>query len=309
MILRLTVFGTILLLLSSCVSSKKYKQLEMENGDMSTRIQRLEIARERGELAARDLKQCMDNLTTTQTLLNNTNTKYNGLQESYNELEKNYEEILLQNAELLQVTSEEKKNLTDEINKQKEALADQEAILAERQAKIQESEDKINDLTERLNAEQLRMDSLQSNISNALFVFGPSDLSVEQKDGKIYVSLSQKLLFSKGSDVIDAQGRNAIQKLAEVLKDRTDLDIVVEGHTDSDGAPNTNWDLSTRRATSVVKLLQNTGVDPSSLTAAGRAFYDPVAENDTEANKSKNRRTEIILSPKLDEIMNIFRSK
>lgn len=303
-LLLLAVLSTFI----SCVSSKKYKLLESENTDQSARIQKLEFAREKGEISAAELKVTRDQLSKTEKLLIDVNSKYNGLQESFNIMEKSYEEVLLQNAELLEVTSQEKTKLNNQINQKQQELDAQERLLAEREDRIKESEAQINNLESLLNAEKLRMDTLQNSISNALFVFGPSDLSVIQKDGKIYVSLSQKLLFSKGSDVIDTKGKNALTKLAEVLKERTDIDVLVEGHTDPDGTPETNWDLSTRRATSVVKLLQKTGVAPTSLTASGRAFYDPIAENDNEENKSKNRRTEIILSPKLDQIMQLIRN-
>lgn len=307
MTLRFLLSISLLFSIASCVSSKKYKQLESENANKSTRIERLEEARIAGELAAANLRECTSTLLATQSLLNDMNSRYNGLMESFNFIEKNYEEVLLQNAELLDVTSKEKKELTEEINRKQEEFNEQARLLEERQAKIQESEDRINELTNTLDSEKRKMDSLQTSVSNALFVFGPADLSVEQKNGKIYISLSQKLLFSKGSDVIDSQGKNALNKLADVLKERADFDIIVEGHTDSDGNPDTNWDLSTKRATAVVKFLQQSGVNPEHLTASGRSFYEPIAENDSEDNKSKNRRTEIIISPKLDEIMQLIR--
>lgn len=308
MITKYLPFFCFLLILTSCVSSKKYNLLESENATQSRRISGLEIEKEKGLIAAKELEETKSNLSKTERLLLEVNSKNNGLQESYDFLEKAYEEVLLQNAELLEVTSKEKTTLTNEINKKQEELDLQESLLADREARIQIGEAKINELEALLQNEKLKMDTLQSSISNALFVFGPSDLSIEQKGGKIYVSLSQKLLFNKGSDKIDSKGQNAIKKLADVLQRRSDINIMVEGHTDPDGTIDRNWSLSTRRATAVVKLLQSSGVNPIHLTAAGKSFYDPVAENDTEENKSKNRRTEIILSPKLDQIMELIRS-
>lgn len=293
----------------SCVSSKKYKLLESENFDQKNRIRSLEIAKEKGQIAAAELADTKEMLGKTENLVIDLNSKYNGLQESYDLMEKSYEEVLLQNAELLDVTSQEKTKLTNQIKEKQNELDTQERLLREREEKINESEAKITSLEDLLSTEKLKMDSLQTSISNALFVFGPSDLSVIQKDGKIYVSLSQKLLFSKGSDAIDAKGESALSKLAEVLKERNDINIVVEGHTDPDGTPERNWDLSTKRATSVVKLLQSAGCTPESLTASGKGFYDPLVENDSEENKSLNRRTEIILSPKLDRVIELIRNK
>ncbi|WP_235298406.1 OmpA family protein [Portibacter marinus] len=290
------------------MSSKKYKELESENRRQSSQIRSLELAKSKGEKAADDLADTRQVLRNTESELEELTARYNGLQDSYEELQQSYKEVLDQNKDILDITSREKSNLTREINLKEEALNEKEQELNEKLEQISESQRKIVELEARLEQEKQLMDSLQTTISNALFVFGPSDLSVEQRDGKIYVSLSQKLLFDKNSDKLDAKGKNALSKLAEVLKDREDLDVVVEGHTDVDGDPSYNWDLSTRRATTIVKNLQNAGVNPDHLTAAGRAFYEPVAKNDTEEGKSLNRRTEIILSPKMDQVMELFRS-
>ena len=136
--------------------------------------------------------------------------------------------------------------------------------------------------------------------------FTDSDLTISEKNGKIYVSLSQNLLFASGSDKIDWKGKKAIIQVAQVLNSNQDILVNVEGHTDSDGNPNSNWDLSVRRATAVVKVLTGQGVDAKRVTASGRAFYDPIAPNNSAANKAKNRRTEIILSPKLDLLYDII---
>ena len=307
MTLRFILFSVYILLLASCVSTKKYKLLEYENLDKASRIQKLEAQYEKGLLIAKDLETTSEKLSQTEDLLLEVNAKYTGLQESYDLLQESYDDVVQKNAELLDVTSKEKNDLINQIKKRELDLEEKQSLLDERQAKIQETEAKISDLENLLAEEKLRMDTLQNNISNALFVFGPSDLSVIQKNGKIYVSLSQKLLFAKGSDKIDTQGKNALQKLADVLHERSDVNILVEGHTDPDGNADKNWDLSTRRATAVVKLLQKEGVDPSLLTASGKALYDPIAENDTPENKAKNRRTEIILSPKLDQVLDLIR--
>lgn len=305
--LRFLLILFISLSFTACVSTKKYKLLEYENLEKDSRIQKLELEYEKAKVLEQEFNQQSKDLNQTEDLLLALNAKYTGLQESYKLLQESYDDVVLTNAELLDVTSKEKSILNDQIQKKEIELEQKELLLQERQDKIQETEAKISDLEQLLSEEKLRMDTLQTSISNALFVFGPADLSVIQKNGKIYVSLSQKLLFSKGSDQIDSKGKNALQKLAVVLKTRDDIDILVEGHTDPDGNAENNWDLSTKRATSVVKLLQNEGVNPSHLTASGRALYDPIAENDTEANKSKNRRTEIILSPKLDQILELIR--
>jgi len=121
------------------------------------------------------------------------------------------------------------------------------------------------------------------------------------------VSMSQQLLFRSGSNKLDREGRRAIRQLAQVLRNNQDIDIIVEGHTDTDGETGENWDLSVLRATTVVKELTDNGVDPRRLTASGRAFYEPVASNNSASGKAQNRRTEIIITPKLEELMDLVK--
>jgi chemotaxis protein MotB len=153
----------------------------------------------------------------------------------------------------------------------------------------------------------LMMKELKDNITESLLGFSNEDLNVSERNGRVYVSMSQDLLFAKGSSNIDAKGRDAIRKLAEVLKNHPNIRINVEGHTDTDGPPERNWDLSVTRATAVVKELTRLDVLGHRITASGRAYHDPITFNDTEENKSRNRRTEIILSPRLEDILEIVR--
>ena len=146
------------------------------------------------------------------------------------------------------------------------------------------------------------MEQLRLSLDNALRGIDATDLTREERNGKIYVSLSQKLLFKAGSDQVDPKGVQALEKLAKALGANPNIEIVVEGHTDNAGAVDYNWELSTRRATSVVKILAINGVAPDRLTAAGRGMHHPVVPNTTDANRAKNRRTEIILSPNLDKL-------
>jgi chemotaxis protein MotB len=148
-------------------------------------------------------------------------------------------------------------------------------------------------------------------VSKALLSFNSSDLQVKLKDGKVYVSLSEQLLFKSGSSKVDPKGQEALKKLATVLQEQKDVNVVVEGHTDNvpmraTGGITDNWDLSALRATDIARLLTASGVEPSRITASGRSQYVPVAPNDSPQNKAINRRTEIILTPKLDELFKIL---
>ena len=154
--------------------------------------------------------------------------------------------------------------------------------------------------------------ALKAKVNAALTNFGSSDLTIEQRGGRVYVSLSEQLLFKSGSITVDPKGVSALQQLASALKDSPEIQILVEGHTDnvpiskSSKYMNDNWDLSVMRATSIVKILLKSGADPGSVTAAGKGEFSPVATNDNASNKALNRRTEIILTPDLSELFEIL---
>jgi len=145
-----------------------------------------------------------------------------------------------------------------------------------------------------------------------LLGFEGKGLSIEIRNGKVYVSLEESLLFRSGSWEVNDRGISALQKLAEVLASNPDINVLIEGHTDNvpyrgSGQVKDNWDLSVMRATAIVKVItRNPGVHPSRLTAAGRSEYAPLATNSTSEGRAKNRRTEIILTPKLDELFQII---
>jgi chemotaxis protein MotB len=155
--------------------------------------------------------------------------------------------------------------------------------------------------------------ALRKKVADALLGFNAQDLQVNVKNGKVYVSLSEQLLFKSGSTKVDPKGQDALKKLAGALKDNKDINVLVEGHTDNvpikgqtaSGARD-NWDLSVMRATEITRLLTTAGMDPAQVTPSGRAEFLPVVANDTPQNKAMNRRTDIILTPKLDELFSIL---
>jgi len=155
------------------------------------------------------------------------------------------------------------------------------------------------------------MTNLQNAIANALMNYNSDDLSVYVKDGNLYVSLAEKLLFKSGSDVVNPKGKEALKSLSKVLNETPNITVMIEGHTDNVPIQTKqfidNWDLSTARATSVVRILTTDfGVDPNRIIASGRGKYYPVKTNDTEEGKSGNRRTEVILSPDLKELYTLL---
>jgi chemotaxis protein MotB len=169
---------------------------------------------------------------------------------------------------------------------------------------------RLNDLQNLIQSQKNILTKLKKTIADALINFKPDELTVELKDGKLYVSLQEKLLFKSGSAVVDPKGKTALQTLASVLNTTQDISVMIEGHTDNvpeSGKYEDNWALSTARATSIVRILTTDyKVDPKTVIAAGRSEFYPVSDNSTADGKSKNRRTEIILSPNLKELFKLL---
>lgn len=202
---------------------------------------------------------------------------------------------------MLQQKEDELKQLEAELNAKKEKLDLLSTELAQREQRVNELEALIAKKDEAVNA-------LKEKVANALLGFKDKGLTVEQKNGKVYVSMEAKLLFPSGSTKIDPEGQKALIELAKVLQDQADLEVLVEGHTDTDALkssahPKNNWELSVLRATAVVEImLANSTMDKTKITAAGRGEFLPIDPND----KAKNRRIEIILIPNLDELFEII---
>lgn len=225
--------------------------------------------------------------------LSDVNLKYKQLDQQYNELVNTN----LSQSEQFNLML---KNKSDELTTKEKLLAERENALHDMQ-KVIARQDSI---TKRLN----------SILHDALLGFKSDELSVEVKNGKVYVSMSDKLLFKSGSAAIESKGLDAIRVLADVLNKNTDIDILVEGHTDNvpikTALYRDNWDLSVARAISIVRILTGEyNIPPVRLTASGRGEYAPRASNSTAEGRTLNRRTEIILSPKLEEIMQLLKVK
>lgn len=197
------------------------------------------------------------------------------------------------------------KTLKAELDKQK---ADLDALNAE----LKKREDRVKELEDVLRKKDEAVNALKKKVSDALLGFEGKGLTITQKNGKVYVSMDESLLFQSGKWAVEPKGVEVLKKLAKVLEANTDINVMVEGHTDDvpmkgTGDVKDNWDLSTVRATSVVKIItQNSTTDPKRLTAAGRAEYFPLDDSKTKEARAKNRRTEIILTPKLDELLKVL---
>ena len=208
------------------------------------------------------------------------------------------------NADLLQMQLD--------LEKQKIALQQKEADLKKANADLVAREAKIIELNKLLTDQKTKVDALRDAIKNALTDFSSGELSVYTKDGKVYVSMSDKLLFKSGSTVVESKGVDALGKLAEVIKKNTDILVNVEGHTDnvpylsSNGFIKDNWDLSLMRASSVLHILiDKYKVTPLQVLASGRGEFSPKESNSTAEGRAANRRTEIILAPKVDKLLDL----
>lgn len=251
--------------------------------------------------------------------------RYRNIDRMNQRLNELYEKVIAQNKALLENTSSEKQKLMAELNAKEKELNDKEMELSAKENELKDTENRINALNESLqqrearvkelekamNAKDSVVNALREKVNEALLGFSDNDLSVEIRNGKVYVSLAEKLLFKSGSSMVDPKGKDALSKLAGVLNKSKDIDIIIEGHTDNvplrpSDRMKDNWDLSVLRATSIVRILTGNGVDPARISASGRSEFHPVDTNETLEGRAKNRRTEIILSPKLDELFNLL---
>ncbi|MBB1139490.1 OmpA family protein [Myroides sp. WP-1] len=293
MIKRLSIGLFAILLLSSCVTRRLYNELDQqyqsaleENQRLSDDLTTLNSSMSDLEQAKKQLAQQLKDLQQERQNLNAeisaAQHRLQDLQSSYTNLEKHSEESL-----------------------QAEA-----ARLAKAQAELDLKSKRVQELEAILAANDKQMKALRDNLSQALNAFEGRGLTIEQKNGKVYVSMENKLLFKSGSWAVNDEGRQAVVELGKVLALNPDIAVLIEGHTDNDkvlgnlgdGVQN-NWDLSTKRALAIVAILtENGSIDKKNLTAAGRSEYAPLMSNTSNEGKAKNRRIEVILTPNLDKI-------
>ena len=197
------------------------------------------------------------------------------------------------------------------LNENSLVLNDLKSLSTESKMTIADQARRLKSLQDMIQAQKNVMSKLKNSIAAALMNYKTDELSVYTKDGNVYVSLAEKLLFKSGSDVVDPKGKEALKSLAQVLNSTKEITVMIEGHTDNVPIKTNifkdNWDLSTARATSIVRILtKDNGFDPSRITASGKSQFHPVKENDTVEGRAGNRRTEVILSPDLKELYKLL---
>ena len=313
------LFFVLLALASACVSSKKFKALEAQQKICAEELEKMKQSNQDYEAKVKELQASVDALKKEAVSLKSDTTKLGTsvrtlsreLSKSMKELDEltktfdKYKSTGAKEASALQKQLEQK-NI--ELQKKSEDLVSLEAELKTKQKLLEEREQRVNELEELLKRQEDALKALKKKVTDALIGFENQGLNVEQKNGKIYVSMEAKLLFKSGSIVVESEGKKALLQIGKALENESDLEIVVEGHTDSDkltsaSIPRNNWELSVLRATSVVEiLLANSKMNPTRIVAAGRSEFQPV----DPADKAKNRRIEIIISPDLDELFDII---
>lgn len=300
------------LLCFSCVSTKKYNELLEKQNQCEATNARLEKS---GQECNENLVECKANNERLQNNLNAANTQIDTLQRNYlltsadlAEMKKNYKQI----DSKYKTTVSGKDALAQELSRKEQQLNEQAAQLNQQAARLNEQAQKLSELQGILDKKDQQLAALKEKVTAALTGFENKGLSIQVKNGKVYVSMDEKLLFPSGSWTVNPQGREALYEIANVMAKDADIRVMVEGHTDDvplkgKGDVKDNWDLSVKRATSIVKIiLENKGINPANIMASGRSEYVPLVGNDSPDNRAKNRRTEIILTPNLDELFQIL---
>lgn len=334
---NLTLVFTAVLIASSCVPLKNFKDIEEQNKNFAT--QNSQLSRQNRELAVQGKELNLQNanltneveLLTSDTLrlakavhdlsykLDQTKKQYQDLISAYESSSSGNSAEMGQLLKDLQLLQNDLQAREDALNSTQQALSEKrknlEAAVSNlemAQKEIEARNARILEMERILNQKDSIMNSLQSRVMEALKGYQGKGLNVHMKDGLLYVSLDEKLLFQSGKWDVDPNGVAAIGKLAEVLADNKDIRVMIEGHTDDvpyngSGQILDNWDLSTKRATAIVRiLLKHSGILPQNITAAGRGEFIPLDPAKTPEARQKNRRTEIILTPNLDELMKVI---
>ena len=314
MLKKTAILFIIAITLNSCVSKKIYQELETKfnnlrssNSELIEEKDNLLAAKKTLEADLEKLNSDYDALKTEKEILD---TEFISLQNRHKNLDESYNALSSQSSKKLAEQSQKNQELLLQLEEKERKLAIESARLEKLQSELAERSNQINELQGLIDAKEAQMQQLKNAISSALLNFEGKGLTVVQKNGKIYVSMENKLLFDSGSWAVGSEGKNAVEQLASVLSKNPDINVLIEGHTDNVPYAGTtiidNWDLSVKRATAIVRILQNKGVNPTQITAAGRSEYVIVGSNTTAEGKAKNRRIEIILAPNLDEISKLL---
>ena len=322
---KIAVLLAMVALFSGCVAKQKYNELLLKQQRCQDELTFMTSENQSCQDAKKSLNAQVSSLTAeAEQLRADTMRLYRqarSLEREYEKAKKEYDELLQNFADISSNNQNTINELLGNLDKSKDELTVKEKMLAAQQDSLAKSraelavkEQRINEMQAILAQKDAEVKALKEKVSNALKGFEGSGLNVHEKDGKVYVSMDDKLLFASGSWTINEKGLQAIQNLAKVLENEPEIAVLIEGHTDNvpyrgSGQIKENWDLSVMRATSVVRaLLQSGNIAPTRLSASGRSEYLPLDENNTPEARAKNRRTEIILTPNLDQLFQLIQN-
>lgn len=331
--IAVNIFGLafIVIFSMSCVSGKKYSSLQdtskqfmnerdaFKTGNIGLEMQNKEYA-EKLATMEKEMASVKKDISAAQSSRDKAVDNFNKISGKYNELQNAQEDLVKGNVKEtqkllteLQAAQENLQKKEDLLHQLEQTLDTKKASLDELTFELEKRNARLAELEKILEAQKKMVQELKNKVSEALLGFENNGLTVTNKNGKVYVSLDEKLLFKSASYDIDVNGRNALKKLAGVLEKNSDIQVMIEGYTDNvpynpgAGQLKDNWDLSVKRATTVVRvLLEGSKIDPKRLTASGRSQYLPVDDSNSAEARQKNRRTEIILTPDLTELYQLI---
>lgn len=327
---NLVIFILLLLFFSGCVSPKVVEEITSQRQEIHDENQLIKKENIALTTENTELKETVNRLSNEVSALVDDSLKkyksYIALQDQYNALNQSYDLLSAKNSKIMANKADEAKRLLEELQQTRQELLDKEdelstieeslsvkqkELLATQQT-LEEREQKVVELQSVINRKDSVLNALKERLSNALLGFEGDGLTITQKNGKVYISLEEKLLFASGSWQVDSRGVDALSKLSNALASQQEINVNIEGHTDSipfggRGQIKDNWDLSVVRATAIVKILtSSSSISPTRLSASGRGEYFPIASNKTAEGRRTNRRIEIILSPRLDDLYELL---
>jgi len=326
----LIILSIATLLTSACVPLTRFKTLEQQNTDCQQERESLKTENDKLmaenreiktslDLAQKDLEKALNERASSKAELEDLQLQHFRLNKDYDDL-KEAQQALLKGSEAeirklmteLQGSQQNLEQREMELNKLSGSLDEKKKNMDRMQDELNRRNARLTELEKVLKEQESTVKALKRSVSEALTGFENQGLTVTQKNGKVYVSLEEKLLFPSGSTAVDPKGVTALKKLAGVLEKNPEISINIEGHTDDvsvipGSSFRDNWDLSVLRATSIVRiLLEGSSIDPKRLTTSGRGEFFPVDPSKTAEARQKNRRTEIILSPKLEALYKLI---
>lgn len=299
--------------LSACTSQKELEKLRQQHNEEISQFEaeKNEMLVENNKLQNRikTVKNKLERMNSDTALLG---ASLRRIQKNYEEMKKSYDILMAKNRQLMKGTDSETSRILQDLQATQGDLMQREDRLRDMEKELEDKQQSLMQLQRILDRKEEAVKQLRNRVADALLGFENKGLFIEQKNGKVYVSLEEELLFESGKWKVSSRGVQALKKLASVLEKNPDIQVLIEGHTDDvpyrgNGSIKDNWDLSVKRATSIVRILvHNSNIIPKRLIAAGRSKYVPVDDTDTPEARQKNRRTEIILTPKLDELFQII---